>query len=788
MRLRAVLGLVCALGVALLAASPASADIFGPISLVSEGALGEGELQQAEYAHDTAISGDGRYVVFDGSIGGVTGVWRRDLQSGALQQVAGGDAELPSASEDGRYVSFTTNEGASLPAITFGLVGERPAQTTGLKEAVNVYVRDMTRQPDEAGAFILASAANGPGEPVTPLTYQVREPVRESTEYGAAATGRSAISADGNEVAFVTTAVSDLAGPSTPPFQVAVRYLDTHETKLVSRCFASCQAGYEPAVGSLENGQLYGAVYTGGSAVFAAPPTFGNYGTSSPPGASISGDGSTVAWMGEDIGQQARLLANETRSAHYTEPLWRRIEPGSETPTERVTGGSDPTDPQCEASGETVLPADPSLADPCQGPFAAEEQAKAAGIVNEAGAAGASGNFVPRLSADGGRVVFVSEAPLVSLGEDFGRGRAGQPGDLYMANMRPGLTRIQALTSLTELAGGENAGTAATAPIFDFDISPDGSQIAFATRRIEFPLGTPAYVSPPAGEAGMNELFDIDLDNDTLTRVTHGYGGLDEVSEHTHTSKPAGEDPYVEPGDGSLSPSFTTAGTELAFVSTASNLVFGDGNAPPGGPTGPTGVLDGSDAFAVERTTFASLPTPQYISPAPHLSTQPAWRLGVSALARRDGSVAVYVDAPGAGTLRAAALSAVRLKLADTSARRTARSRLRGARAARLRGHRVAGREVVATRTVAAVATQVRAGTEDSTLLVLRLAKPYAALASQAGGLSADIEVVFSEPGAPTLRQSVPVTFRRVAHLARKPAQVTTRDTKANRRRPSAQR
>ena len=120
---------------------PAGADVFGPISLVSEGPFG-GETQQAEYAHDPAISGNGRYVAFDGSIGGVTGVWRRDLQTGALEQVAGGDAELPSISAGGQYVSFTTNEGLSLPEVSQGKPDTSPHQ-----EPVNVYVRDMAVQP-----------------------------------------------------------------------------------------------------------------------------------------------------------------------------------------------------------------------------------------------------------------------------------------------------------------------------------------------------------------------------------------------------------------------------------------------------------------------------------------------------------------------------------------------------------------------------------------------------------------------------------------------------------------
>ncbi len=116
----------CVLPVALLAISvPAEADVFGPISLVSEG-RSSGVTEQAEYAHDPAISGNGQYVAFDGSFGGVTGVWRRDLATGAIEQVAGGDAELPSISADGQYVSFTTNEGLSLPEISHGRLDASP--------------------------------------------------------------------------------------------------------------------------------------------------------------------------------------------------------------------------------------------------------------------------------------------------------------------------------------------------------------------------------------------------------------------------------------------------------------------------------------------------------------------------------------------------------------------------------------------------------------------------------------------------------------------------------------
>src|ERR1022692_3179696 len=77
----------------------ADADLFGPITLASQSAIpGFPHNQQVDYAHDPAISGNGRYVVFDGSFGGVTGVWRRDLATGAVEPVAVGAAETPAGS------------------------------------------------------------------------------------------------------------------------------------------------------------------------------------------------------------------------------------------------------------------------------------------------------------------------------------------------------------------------------------------------------------------------------------------------------------------------------------------------------------------------------------------------------------------------------------------------------------------------------------------------------------------------------------------------------------------
>ena len=158
--------------VALIPAGAARADVFGTISLLSASPFG-----QAAYAHDPALSEDARYVVFDGSIAGVQGIWRRETRAGAnFEQVAGGSSTLPSVSADGRYVSFTSNEGASLPAITDGQI-----HTGTPVEAPGVYVRDMAIAPGEPGAFTLVSAKDHSTQSLTYEFPGVEEEPRRNT-------------------------------------------------------------------------------------------------------------------------------------------------------------------------------------------------------------------------------------------------------------------------------------------------------------------------------------------------------------------------------------------------------------------------------------------------------------------------------------------------------------------------------------------------------------------------------------------------------------------------------
>lgn len=716
----------------------AAADVFGPSSLVSASALpGFSGNQQADFAHDAAISADGRYVAFDGSFGGRNGVWRRDLQSGAVEAVAVGEvgeaisasyADLPSISDDGRYVSFTTT--AQLDPVDDSNPGP------------DVYVRDMTiaaSQPCEPGpqsaqpcAYTLASAVDGSS---AGLTYEPGDP-----RFGSLAAGRTALSGDGRKVAFVTTAISNLAGPGTPAMQVAVRSLDTQHTELVS--VRDDPASGQPLPGqpvSRQEGSIvYGAVYPGKAeaANFADPQP---YEQAVPIGASISADGSTVTWLGVDIPEQARMLPGEAPQALYSEPLWRRVADGPAAPIRRITGGSDPANPACAASGETALPSTPSLSDPCQGPFAAAQRGRTEGIWS-----GALGDVIPRLSADGYSVVFLSQAPLAALGENFGGSEVNS--DLYLADMHPGLTRVQALRQLTELASADQRDLSENGPIEDLGISADAQHVAFTTKRTVFPLGSPAYVSAPSAIAGMLELFSVDLSDDTLTRVTEGFEGG--ASEHPHTPTAAGEDPYTHAGDGALSPSMTGDGTIVAFSSTAANLAFGDGNTPPISSSS----FDGGDAFVVTRKLFPPTPTPQSVSAQPPgPATTPAWRLGLTARSRADGSVLLYVSVPGAGALHAAAQSTIRVRV-----RRHGRVRT-----------------TLATRSVATTGKAVHA----SALLTvpLTLAARYRARAAKRPGLPGSVTVTFTAPGHKALRQSVLVSFLRTGKRLGKSKASSTR-------------
>lgn len=266
--------------IAILTAAPsARADVFGPSQIVSVGRLEGFEVeQQAKEAKDTAISGNGQYVVFDGAFGGKTGVFRRDLATGEVQVVAEGKAELPSISETGQYVSFTTNE--------------RLDEENDRNSSPDVYVRNMDipdeghchvewEQNGEQCPFTIASAVDGSSQgleyhyELEEGEFSARSLGFEESHYGSLAEGRSALDASGNEVVFVTIASSDLNGPEkayAPKLQVVVRYLETKRTELVSTVYREGQETSEPV--PVEKEAFRGAAFPGGD----SPPEFPHQG------------------------------------------------------------------------------------------------------------------------------------------------------------------------------------------------------------------------------------------------------------------------------------------------------------------------------------------------------------------------------------------------------------------------------------------------------------------------------------------------------------------------------
>ncbi len=629
MKRRAGLVVLLGLGAALLATVPAAATL-GPIQLVSKS---PGE--QADEARAPALSADGRYLVFQARIGGRSGVFRENVAGGALEPVATGDAysgegpadaEAPSISADGRFVSFTTTA--------------RLDPGDDLEEGTSdVYVADLSQSPP---AYELASARDGcvPGESPEPCG------VAYENGLGSAASGRVALSADGRRVAFVVRSPSNLTsgpggsteGVETPGGQVVVRDLDGDRTILVS-------AVRDLLTGAISEPPLP----VPGGAVVDSPAL------TQLVGAAISADGSTVAWLGGHLPAQVPLLRDEREKVEkldaidatpYDEPLWRRVADGSGAPTRRVVGGGDPLAPGCPPQGTLAEAA-------CQGPFPGITF-KSDRINSATGWLGLQGvDGVPALSANGDTVALV--------------GNPREAADVFLVNMAPGLDRVQATQQVTravpvspseeEKVVNQEPFLPLNAHVFDLAVSADGSRVAFVTARQQFPLSPPNLVTPPPAQLGLVELYLADLPAETLRRVSHGSGGEGEAS------RSPGGNPID--GDGAASPTLSGSGRLLAFASTASNLVEGDGN-------------DASDVFTVaDPETPPGSGSVRISAPPGGAVVKRRKRLAVSAFSLPSGAVKLVVVVPAAGRLRAQAQAALavggksrRLSAATGKARR----------------------------------------------------------------------------------------------------------------------
>ena len=715
---------------ALLAYSAPALAAFGPSTLVSSPTPAGGALQtQADYAFDPAISADGRYVAFTGSFNSVTGVYRKNLATGALDLVAGGDAGAPSISADGRYVSFTTTANLS-GGVANG--------------CSNVWVRDMSvnAASTSPAAYTIASAPSGSEEP---LTYtDGASPAGCPGHAGSAAAARVALSADGRQVAFTVIDPSNLTGPDPSqwqPDQVAVRDLDTRQTTLVSATLASEQTGQPaPVVG----GATVSGALTGSSVVGNVP-----IGDST---ASISADGTTVAWMGVNVPDQTPPIPfppgpypafhgsgpgqfgyvkgcppqpycdNYTTPAEYDEPLWRRIADSPTGATRRILGGNtpmsaDPLDLQFNSFLEASVPG------PIYGSYIAES-----GFGSSTAFADKLDNATPQLSANGTVVALLSTAPTRGQDPVFPAGASlttPPSANAFVVNMAPGVAHNTSLDRLTEWASTDFGDFALAGSVNGIAISPDGEHIAFTTNRISFPFSPPALIGAPANTSAYTELYEVDLAAGTLSLVSNGYDG--------------------NAGDGSANePSFSADGNTLAFASSADNLAFGAYNGA-------------SSVFTIHDAPAPGAPGQTALGQAPAAApVVPSYQLSATVHPSRDGSLLLDVSVPGAGSLVASASAAVPVVPPATQRSRRAAARRRQARA-----HKSAKAR---TRIVTRVVARTRGEAHGAGVIELRL-RPlaaYRALADTSAGLYANLQLTFTAAGQPKLSDTLQASFPRV--------------------------
>lgn len=665
-----------------------------PDSLVSGSSTVE-----ADYATQPAIAADGQYVVFAGSMLGAPGIFRRDLQTGELDTVvSGAGAGAPSVSANGQYVSFTSSTDPS----------------TGDAECSTVYEANMASPL--APTYTVISAPSGQ---TSSLTYAGTAQTGCPGGGSATAPGVS-MSANGNVIAFTVVGQSDLmtgvpADTSTPGSQVAVRTVSTDTTTLVSQTMSSDGGIPEP----VPNGAAMtdqSTTPSSGATVNADP---------SDSTAAISADGSTVAWEGINIPSQAPAASQDGAVGYpkeYDEPLWRQIDLGAGAPTRRVIGGDDPT---CGCYGpldtqwgtEQDIPRG-STSEGDVGPDRGSFLAPATGF----GGNGAPlQDITPSLSANGQVVAILSTQPLV--GQDppctVSACSSSVSANAYVVNMAQGLTRMQAITRLTQWAGNDfstsASGETQAGTIDELAISPEGNRVAFVTRRTEFPLAPPALVTPQLSPVNSEQLYLADLGPGTMQVASIGYDG--------------------QPANGSvLDPQFSADDGPITFASAATNLVYGalsdaqNGNAP--------------EVFAITEITPPVVPGIEVLgAPPPVPSVVAKWELGASVGRRRDGTVVLAVRIPGAGSLSAVA----RTRLAKGAA--TGHGHRAGARS----------RRRLVTRTVARAHTNgARAGV---VALTLRPATSLKAQIARNHGLYGTITLTFSAAGHPRLTDELPIEF-----------------------------
>jgi hypothetical protein len=702
---------------------------------------------QFEFAESPAFAREGGYIAFRGSLAGAAGVYRRDLQTGEIELVAGApavgasaaeqllsapDATAPSISAEGRYVAFTS------AATLVPICGTAASQSSSTCEpdadrgCPQVYVRDMGTPGEPTSlaspdAYTLVSARGGTGEGLTYAPGCQSASSGKLALAGAQAAAGVAMSENGRSVAFTVLSPSNLTGscsapPSascpTEPSQVAVRDWATKTTTLVTAT---------PEGLPTPGGGAYPSAVSESRVTLMQSPAASS--------AAISADGSTVAWEGTNVPAQVpsatdvtEAMARDGGPAFEVEPLWRRVADGTAAETQRLLAGAGLN---FYSFGLTNLSeGEPPVRG---GALALEPQSQDEFIA-------------PALSESGETVATIANAFTTAneASYTFVGAKLAPPADAYLVRVdeAPGIApQVTPLTATPDYA----LGRAMFDGVRDVAISPDGTRVAFNTARVSFALAPPSLISPPAQETVDAYTYVADLPAGTLERVTNGYEGAP---------------PDGEPGLLSL------AGDDLslAFSSAASNLFFGDGT--PGA----------SQVYLSREVPAASVLASESMSPAPALPV-PAltWMLSATATPQRDGGVLVEAEVPGAGTLQALAVAQLPLVSAGRHARTSAR---------RAKTRAATSREARVELVDRTVARSVAIATDPGELrLRLGVDPGYSALVAGQEGLYVVLHLSFSVPGHETLVEQIPVTLHDV-----KPKKPSRRRTALARRRPGAKR
>ena len=501
----------------------------------------------------------------------------------------------------------------------------------------------------------------------------------------------------------MTTAVSNLAGPGTPAMQVAVRRLDSRETTLVS-------GEYEPASGQTGNTPVSaggrGAAYGDRRQVPDPGPGIQQVDRSAPAGrgdqrrrhhgrvdggehrpAGTHAAGRSAAVRIHRAAVAADRGARDADRAHH-----RRL--GSGRPRVRGLGRGRAARPPVR---ERPLPG--TVPDPSRG-SGTGQSASAASSAQRGEAKTSPGEFVPRLSADGYTVAFLSRAEPIGLGEFFNQERErGEQADIYVADMHAGLTRDGALTTLTRIGGDERSGirrdqrirAVRRRPGCGVHHAPDRvpARVPGLRQRRRWPnrastnCSTPTWATAPS--PGSRTGYDGEPSEQPHQRKTQAKRRRLRRTAHRRSHLAV------------LRRRRHAAGVRLHRLEPRARTTA-TGRRPsaksPGSTTAPTASWWRAKPRARSRPRSTSRPR------RPGVDAEPVVDAGRHGAQPRDGSVALYVRVPGRGSLSASARSAIVVHPSGRQSRHAHRGKARKTSVA----------ATVTTRTVAERPLQRRRG------------------------------------------------------------------------------